>query len=89
MDDRDRALLTEHLRACQKIPRRGLPFPLAIKALTGCDVVPFDRTVEANTRLLAQLGRATAAAMESAAKKGIVAARPNEAGNQMEWLASS
>jgi hypothetical protein len=72
MDDRELVLLSEHLGVCQKIPRKGVPFPVAIKALTGCRVVPFDGAVQANRQLLAQLRTAAATTVQLARRKGIV-----------------
>jgi hypothetical protein len=33
-------------------PIKGIPFPLAIKVLTGCKVLAFDITVDENKKLL-------------------------------------
>lgn len=65
-------------------PMRGIPFPIAIKALTGFKVLPFDPLVDQNKRLLEQLSQAAQLGGQKAYEKGIFTARPNEAGNHME-----
>jgi len=65
-------------------PLKGIPYPIAIKVLTGCKVLNFDLSDEDNQELLEILKKAVQKAGESAHKEGIRTKRPNEAGNQIE-----
>jgi hypothetical protein len=65
-------------------PIKGIPFPLAIKVLTGCKVLAFDITVDENKKLLKKLTKAAESAAQKAYEEGIFTTRPNEAGNQLE-----
>ena len=63
-------------------PIKGISFPVVIEALTGCRVLEFDRDKTVN--ILKLLTVAAAQAGNAAAKRGVVADRPNEAGNRIE-----
>lgn len=65
-------------------PIKNLSFPIAIKALTGFQVLNFDPNEAQNKQLLDQLIKAATIAGRSAFDQGIVTDRPNEAGNQIE-----
>jgi hypothetical protein len=65
-------------------PLKGIPFPLAIKALTGFKVLTFEPSVEQNKKLLDQLNKAAQLGGKKAHDVGIFTARPNEAGNHIE-----
>lgn len=65
-------------------PLRGIPFPVAIKALTGCEVLAFNPELNENKILLRQLTKAAKFAGQNASQKGIFTKRPNEAGNRIE-----
>lgn len=65
-------------------PMKGIPFSVAIKALTGCDVLTFDPSLNENKKLLEQLSKAAQFAGKKAYQKGIFTDRPNEAGNRIE-----
>lgn len=65
-------------------PLEGVPFPIVIKALTGCKVLNFDPTVKRNKVLLEKLSKAATIAGQNAYKEGIFTKRPNEAGNHIE-----
>lgn len=65
-------------------PLRGIPYPIAIRALTGCKVLEFDLSDEGNQELLERLKKAAQIAGYEAYKQGIFTSRPNEAGNQIE-----
>ncbi|KUK32081.1 MAG: hypothetical protein XD63_0672 [Thermoanaerobacterales bacterium 50_218] len=65
-------------------PLKGIPYPVAIKALTGCKVLSFDLSIKENQELLELLKTAAHLAGSEAYKKGIFTGRPNEAGNHME-----
>jgi len=65
-------------------PMKGIPFPIAIKTLTGYKVLSFDVTLDSNKKLLGQLKKAAQLAGQKAFQEGIFTARPNEAGNNIE-----
>lgn len=80
----------EYIRQLEQViskflePLKEIPFPLAIKALTGFKVLTFELSVEQNKKLLEQLSKAARRAGKKAHDVGIFAARPNEAGNHIE-----
>jgi hypothetical protein len=65
-------------------PMKGIPFPVCIKALTGCTVLVFDPSVDQNKILLDYLTKAAQLGGQMAFEEGIYTARPNEAGNHIE-----
>ena len=65
-------------------PIKGIPYPVAIKALTGCEVLHFDLSDKDNQKLLKLLKEAAQIAGRKAYKQGIFTRRPNEAGNHIE-----
>jgi len=65
-------------------PLRGIPFTVAIKALTGFRVLTFEPSVEQNMKLLKQLSKAAKLGGKKVFENGIFTARPNEAGNHIE-----
>jgi len=65
-------------------PMKGIPFPVAIKALTGCNVLAFDPSFDKNKKLLEQLSKAAQLGGQRAFQEGIFTTRPNEAGNHIE-----
>ncbi len=65
-------------------PLKGIPFSIAIKALTGFKVLTFDVSLDENKKLLDLLAKAAQLSGEKAFKEGIFTARPNEAGNHIE-----
>ena len=65
-------------------PMKGIPFPVAIKALTGYNVLAFESSQEQNKKLLEQLSEAAQLGGQKAYQEGIFTARPNEAGNNIE-----
>ena len=67
-------------------PLKGIPFTVAIKALTGCAVLAFDVSDDKNRKLLEKLKQTAQIAGEKAYDEGLFAARPNEAGNRIESL---
>ena len=85
MDDRDmyikqlEAIISKFLE-----PLKGIPYPIAIKSLTGCKVLHFDLSNTDNQKLLFLLRKAARIAGYEAYKQGISAKRPNEAGNHIE-----
>ncbi len=65
-------------------PIKGVPFPVAIKALAGCKVLAFNPALDQHKKLLRQLSKATQLGGQKAFQEGIFTARPNEAGNHIE-----
>lgn len=65
-------------------PIKDIPYWLAIKVLTDCEVLKFDLSLEENKKLLNLLIESAKIAGENARKSGIQAKRPNEAGNKIE-----
>ena len=65
-------------------PFKDIPFPVVIKALTGTRVLAYDPGDPELQELLERLAKATSLAGKEANETGIFAARPNEAGNQIE-----
>ena len=65
-------------------PLKGIPFTVAIKALTGFKVLAFDPSFGQNRKLLEQLSDASQISGQKAFREGIFTARPNEAGNHIE-----
>jgi len=65
-------------------PLKGIPFPLAIKALTGFNVLTFESSDKQNKKLIDQLSKAAIQCGEKAYIEGIYTSRPNEAGNRIE-----
>jgi hypothetical protein len=65
-------------------PIKGIPLAVVIKALTGCEVLSFDPGVMENRKLIEDLSHAAGLAGQNAFQEGIVASRPNEAGNRIE-----
>jgi len=65
-------------------PMKGIPFPIAIRALTGFKVLAFDISLAPNKKLLEQLNKAAELGGKKAFQEGIFTARPNEAGNHIE-----
>ena len=65
-------------------PLTAIPFTLAIKALTGFEVLNFDPSLDENKKLLERLSNAAQLGGQKAFQQGIFTARPNEAGNHIE-----
>lgn len=69
-------------------PLKDIPFPIAIKALSGCKVIPFNKDDEKDRKFLESLVKAVEIAGKKAFEGGIFTARPNEAGNRIEPFVS-
>jgi hypothetical protein len=65
-------------------PLKGIPFPIAIKAISGFEVLAFNSSLDQNKKLLEQLSKAAQVGGQKAFHDGIFTARPNEAGNHIE-----
>ena len=65
-------------------PAKKLPFKTVIEATTGHRVLDLDTNNAAHAELQSKLLKAARLAGERAGREGIVAARPNEAGNYLE-----
>jgi len=65
-------------------PLKNIPFKIAIKVMSGCKVIPFDKNNPDDRRLLIDLIKATKLAAKNAYRKGIFTRRENEVGNHIE-----
>ncbi len=65
-------------------PLEGIPFPIAIKAISGHEVIPFDRGNKQDLDLLEKLCQGADIAGKQAFQDGIFRKRPNEVGNDIE-----
>ncbi len=65
-------------------PIKNIPFPVAIKALSGYKVIAFDKSSKEDCRLLDKLKTAARSAGEKAKQVGFERNRPNEVGNDIE-----
>ncbi len=65
-------------------PLKNIPFKIAIKAMSGCDVIPFDKNKPDDKQLLEDLIAATKIAIKNANERGIFTRRENEVGNHIE-----
>jgi hypothetical protein len=65
-------------------PIKGIPFPIAIKAISGHKVIPFDKGNKQDLDLLDKLCQAADIAGKQAFQDGIFRKRPNEVGNDIE-----
>jgi hypothetical protein len=65
-------------------PLKNIPFKIAIKAISGCKVIPFDKDNPDDQQLLKDLIKATRIAAKNANQKGIFTRRENEVGNHIE-----
>lgn len=65
-------------------PLKSIPFEVAIKAMSGCSVVPFDKDSSQDQQLLKGLIEATKIAAKNAHQEGIFTRRENEVGNRIE-----
>ncbi|MBC7195927.1 MAG: hypothetical protein H5U39_01595 [Deferribacterales bacterium] len=72
-------VISEFLR-----PLKNIPFKIAIKALSGCEVIPFDKDNPDDQQFLKDLIDATKIAARNANQKGIFTRRENEVGNHIE-----
>ncbi len=80
----------EYIRELEKLiayffkPLRNIPFRIAIKAISGYDVIPFDKNNPDDIQLLNDLIKAVKIAAKNANQKGIFTRRENEVGNKIE-----
>jgi len=65
-------------------PLKNVPFKIAIKAMSGCKVIPFDKDNPEDQQLLKDLIEATKIAARNANRRGIFTRRENEVGNHIE-----
>lgn len=70
-------------------PLENIPFPIAIKAISGYEVIPFNKVDKDDKTLLAKLSEAALIAGKEAKQKGIKSKRPNEVGNYIEPFVKS
>jgi len=65
-------------------PLKNVPFRIAIKAMSSCKVIPFDKDNPADQQLLEDLIEATKIAAKNANQRGIFTRRENEVRNHIE-----
>lgn len=65
-------------------PLKDIPFPVAIKAISGHEVLSFDKSDKPDKELLNRLIKAINIAAKNAYETGIFTSRPNEVGNHIE-----
>ena len=65
-------------------PLKNIPFKIAIKAMSGCNVIPFDKDNPQDQQLLKDLIEATKIGAKNANQRGIFTRRENEVGNHIE-----
>lgn len=65
-------------------PLKNIPFKIAIKAMSGCNVIPFDKDNPQDQQLLKDLIEATKIGAKNANQKGIFTRRESEVGNHIE-----
>ncbi len=65
-------------------PLKNIPFKIALKVISGCRVIPFDRDNSDDRQLLKDLVEGTKIAAKNANKQGIFTRRENEVGNHIE-----
>lgn len=65
-------------------PLENIPFPIAIKAISGHEVIPFDKNSRDDKLLLEKLSEVALIAGKEAQSQGIKSNRPNEVGNYIE-----
>lgn len=65
-------------------PLKNIPFKIAIKAMSGCNVIPFDKDNPQDQQLLKDLIEAIKIGAKNANQKGIFTRRENEVGNHIE-----
>ncbi len=70
-------------------PLKDIPFPIAIKAISGYHVLAFDKNSREDKELLNRLIKAIDIALKNAYKTGISTPRPNEVGNHIEPFVKS
>lgn len=65
-------------------PLKNIPFRIAMKAVSGCSVIPFNKDDPKDQQLLKDLVEATKSASKKANHIGIFTRRANEVGNHIE-----
>ncbi|MEO0273164.1 MAG: hypothetical protein ABIM30_08785 [candidate division WOR-3 bacterium] len=65
-------------------PLKNVPFKIAIKVMSGCKVIPFNKNNPEDQKLLKDLVKATKIAAKNANQRGIFTRRENEVGNHIE-----
>lgn len=65
-------------------PLKNIPFKIAMNAVSGCNVIPFDKNNPEDKQLLKDLIEAAKIATKNANKVGIFTRRANEVGNHIE-----
>jgi hypothetical protein len=84
MDDKEYIKQLEATISKFLSPLKDIPFPIAIKAISGHQVIPFDKNNKDDKNLLQILTKAMNIALQNAFNEGIETDRPNEVGNHIE-----
>ncbi|MBM3249215.1 MAG: restriction endonuclease, partial [Candidatus Omnitrophica bacterium] len=84
MDDKKYIQELEAILSKCLAPIKDIPFPIAIKALSGCRVLSFDKNSSFDQELVGLMAKAAQIAGAKASNVGIYTDRPNEAGNKIE-----
>lgn len=84
MNEKDYVIQLEETISKFLKPLKRIPFPIAVKAISGHEVLPFDAKNREDKELLIRLIKAMDISITKAYKTGISTARPNEVGNQIE-----
>jgi hypothetical protein len=83
MNEAERKALDSTLAQMLK-PVRNVPFSIVIKAMCGHDVIPLDKSLEADQVLIAKLTEAVQLCADELTANPIRRPRPNEVGNDVE-----
>ncbi|HHW58721.1 MAG: hypothetical protein WBH58_08075 [Bacteroidales bacterium] len=65
-------------------PLKNIPFKIVLKAISECELIPFDKNNPKDKQLLDDLIKAATIATNNAYEKGIFTRRENEVGNHIE-----
>lgn len=85
MDEKERYIKELETTISQFLkPLKNIPFKIAIKAISGCKVIPFNKNDPKDQQLLKDLIEATKIATKNANQHGIFTRRENEVGNHIE-----
>jgi hypothetical protein len=84
MNPDDRIEELEEVLARFLQPMKGIPFPVVIRALAGCAVLPIDKQSDGDARLVNSIVEAAKIAAELVRADPIRRNRPNEVGNDIE-----
>ena len=84
MTDKQRIEELEAILAQFLQPIRNIPFPVVVKAMAGCSIIPVNVAADTDRRLNAALSATAAACKHLVDADPIIRNRPNEVGNDIE-----